>query len=334
MDPRPLNVPVPSWAKEALEAVRLHIREVLPETLQSAWDTTEFGLTGLDRQPLRPYLVLLVARHYGHTGGRPLRLASSIHMIHLASMLHDRLGTAQKARDDLEHADAELHQREALDILLGDFFFSQASRVIVEDGETRIIEEHIRTSLQSAETQASIVNLEKRLDEVEPAECFTLVADKVSLLLALSTRVGARIGKAGREEEEALAVHGHLLGRVVRIAEDLAFWEGFPGGRSPVVPETKFSHPLILLWEREGRGVWQEAARQLDAPDPRDREALRARLDAQGYTEASRRVALDFAEQALRKLEGLAETEEVGWLKTVARFHLFPGEFQVEEITL
>ena len=333
MDSGPLNVPVPSWAKEALEAVHLHVREALPETLQSAWNTTGFGLTGFDRQPLRPYLALLVARHYGHTGRRPLRLASSIHMIHLASLLHDRLGTARKVRDAGQDADAELHQREALDILLGDFFFSQASRVIVEDGETRIIEEHIRTSLRSAETQASIVNLEERPDEVEPGQCFDLVADKVSLLLALSTRVGALLGKARREEEEALAAYGHLLGRVVRILEDLTFWESPPRGSSPVASETKFSHPLILLWEREGRGAWKEAVRQLDVPDPRNREALGVRLGDQGYTGASREVALDFAKQALRRLDGLAETEEARRLKGIAHFHVFPGEPPGQEVT-
>lgn len=334
MDPGPFNVPVPSWAKEALEAVHRHLREALPETLRSAWDTTGFGLVGFDRQPLRPYLVLLVARHYGCTGRRPLRLASSVHMIHLASLLHDRVGIARKAPDGGESGDTELHQREALDILLGDFFFSKASRVIVEDGETRIIEEHIQTSLRSAETQASIVNLEKRMDDVEPAQCFDLVTDKVSLPIALSTRVGALLGKARRDEEDALSEYGHLLGKVVRIVEDLAFWEGLSCGSSPVVPETKFSHPLILLWEREGRGAWQKAARQLDAPDPRDRQALRARLEDEGYAAASREVAVDFAEQALRRLDGLAETEEVRRLKAVARFHLFPGEFQEQEVTL
>ena len=67
MDSRIFTVPVPAWAQEALEHVHAKVREALPETLQSFWDDSGFGLAGFDRQPLRPYLVLLVA----HPGGKP-----------------------------------------------------------------------------------------------------------------------------------------------------------------------------------------------------------------------------------------------------------------------
>ena len=129
MEQLTFNVPVPSWAQKDLEYVHSHVREVLPDTLQSFWDTDGFGLTGFDRQPLRPYLVLLVARHYGCTGSRPLHLAASVHMTHIASLLHDRLGYARQASGAGDDVDQEHHQREALDILLGDFLFSKASRI-------------------------------------------------------------------------------------------------------------------------------------------------------------------------------------------------------------
>jgi geranylgeranyl pyrophosphate synthase len=222
----------------------------------------------------------------------------------------------------------EKHQREALDILLGDFFFSKASNLIVEDGETRIIQEHIRTSLESAENQARIVRLDPDREEIEPARCFESVADKVSLLLALSLRVGAILGKAPRQEEEALSAHGFLMGRVVRILEDLAAWEHFSLGTLSPVPETRFSHPLILVWEKDGSRAWKEAVGRLEASDRGEWRALRAMLDDQGYLAASHRTAFGFAEQALQKLEGLAETEEVRLLKGVVRFHFLPAEEQ------
>jgi geranylgeranyl pyrophosphate synthase len=255
-------------------------------------------------------------------------------MIHIASLLHDRLGHARQTSGAGEDAYPERHQREALDILLGDYCFSKASRVIVEDGETRIIQEHIQTSLESAETQASVVNLEKKLDEVDPAECFKLVADKVSLLLALSLRVGAILGRAQKEEEEALAAFGSSLGRVVRVLEDLATLEQLSRGSSPLPSVMRFSHPLILLWEGEGRDAWKEAVQPLEAPGRRDWEALWARLDEQGYLAASRRVAFSIAEQASRQLDGLVETEEVRLLKAVPRFHFVSGEQQGQEVTL
>jgi len=303
VDNHTFKVPIPSWAEEALKSVHGQVREALPETLQSFWDTDGFGLAGFDGAPLRPYLVLLAARHYACTGTRPLRLAASIHMIHMASLLHDRLGCARKAPGAAGDTGQDHHQREALDILVGDFFFSRASGFIVEDGDTRIIQEHIRTSLESAETQASLVSLDKEIDKTGPARCFEVVADKVSLLLALSLRVGAILGSAQREEEEALSEYGFLLGRVVRILEDLAIWEHFCPGSPCFAPDTRFSHPMILLWEKEGRKAWEEAARRLHTSDDRD---LRALLGDRGYLAASKRAAFGLAEQALARLNGLA----------------------------
>lgn len=334
MDKHTFTVPVPPWAQKELERVHSHVREALPSTLQAYWDSSGFGLAGFDRKPLRPYLVLLAARHYACTGQRPLRLAGSIHMIHIASLLHDRLGYARVGPGSGKEAEREHHQREALDILLGDFFFSKASRVIVEDGETRVIEEHIQTSLESAETQARLVSLDKELDEIEPAECFKVVADKVSLLLTLGLRVGAILGKAQREEEEALSEYGFWLGRVVRILEDLSLWERPSGGSPPLPPETRFSHPLILFWEKEGRKAWKEAARQLDASGQRGFEVLKALLDDRGYLAASKRAAFGFAEQASGRLDVLEKTEEIRSLEAIARFHFATGQQQGQEVTL
>jgi len=333
MDTNPLTIPVPPWAQTGLEQVHSYVRESLPETLQSFWDSNGFGLAGFDRQPLRPYLVLLVARHYGCTGDRPLRLAASIHMIHMASLLHDRLGHARKAAEVGEDADPAHHQREALDILLGDFFFSKASHFIVEDGETRIIEEHIQTSLESAEAQARLVSLEKELHKVEPARCFEVVADKVSLLLTLSLRLGAILGKGKKEEEESLAGCGFLLGRMVRILEDLSVWERISQESSPLPPDARFSHPLILLWEKEGKAAWDEVTRRLHASGEPERTDLRAMLDERGHLAASRSTAFAFAEKALGRLAGLADTEELRLLESVVRFRLGPVQPPGREVS-
>jgi hypothetical protein len=91
---------------------------------------------------------------------------------------------------------------------------------------------------------------------------------------------------------------------------------------------------LILLWEREGTSAWKEATRPFEASGERDWRGLRDRLHNQGYLEASKRVAFDFAEQALRQLDGWVETEEVRLLKAVPHFHFMSGEQQGQEVTL
>ena len=189
------------------------------------------------------------------------------------------------------------------------------------------------SDLESAEAQARLVSLEKELDKVEPAGCFEVVADKVSLLLTLSLRLGAILGKGQKEEEESLAGCGFLLGRMVRILEDLSVWEHISQENSPLPPDARFSHPLILLWEKEGREAWEEAARRLHTSGEQEGTGLRAMLDEQGYLASSRRTAFAFAEQALGRLSGLAETEELRLLEAVVRFRLGPEQQPVQEVS-
>ena len=117
------------------------------------------------------------------------------------------------------------------------------------------------------------------------------------------------------------------------ILEDLSVWERISHESSQLPPDARFSHPLILLWEREGKEVWEEAARRLHTTGEKEGTDLRAMLDERGYLAASRRTAFAFAEQALGRLAGLAETEELRLLEAVVRFRLGPEQQPGQEVS-
>lgn len=317
------SFPLPSWAREALESVQEILREELPEALQSM-------LTGGDREynvqqpfPLRPYLLLLVARHFGCFEPRALRLAASVHMIHIASLLHERLGAFSASSHEGVDIEKVYHQQESMDILLGDFFFSKASCILIEDGDQRIIEDMIKTSLASAEAQARIASLDDNPASGDPSRCFETVAEKQSLLIALALRVGAILAGASREEEEILSEYGRYLGKAFRVVQDVAFWQSLSESVLRLPREVKYSHPMLLLWEGEGGDAWQQACRRLRESERDVREEIRSRIQGKGYTGNSLGIAREFSERAVQELDrapGLSGFDE---LKDIARVHLF-----------
>jgi len=248
---------------------------------------------------------------------RAVRMAASIHMIHVASLLHERLGDFplpdQQEPDPLHMH----HQQESLDILLGDLFFSKAACIIIEDGQQPIVEDMIRTSLASAETQAVIEGMEQEPASTGPSRCFLALADKLSLILALALRTGARLGNAPEAESRALSDYGTLLGRVLRIAEDLRFWSGLPASGKALPRRIRFNHPLLLLWEEEGGKAWTGIAEALRTPDEGTLQEVRVRLDEQGYLKASADKMKAVAREAVSHLdqqEGLKGMDELGEL--------------------
>ena len=332
-EPKPFS-PLPPWAQQGLDSVQEILRGELPEGLQHLLTAEDYGLPVLQPFPLRPYLLLLVARHYGCSGPRAVRLAASIHMIHLASLLHERLGNISTPCPEEADPVKAHHHQESMDILLGDFFFSKASCIIIEDGDTRIIEDMIQTSLSSAEAQARIVGLDDDPGSREPSHCFDTVADKQSLFIALALRVGAVLGDADPGEITSLSGHGRFLGKTLRIVRDIDFWENPPESVFRLPREAKYSHPLLLLWEGQGLEDWKGIVSRLQEPEREHLMEIRSRIRGQGYIQGSYEKAREYAESAVLELDrhpGLRGFEE---LKSFARDPLFRNVRPEEEVPL
>jgi len=314
---------LPAWSGEALDLVGRHIAAGLPEAVKAPGNGPDPFLPGAS--PLRPVLLLSASRHYGCAGPRSIRMAAAVQMIHIASLLHERLGgpapvgpaggpDTQKVR----------HHRESLDILLGDFFFSRASGIIIGDGDQSIIEDMIRTSEGSAEAQAVIAGYRDGREAGPPDRCFTARADKVSLLLALALRTGAQLGVAPEEEKEALSGYGLHLGRFLRILQDVDLWLN-PGPDSPADPrELRFSHPLLMLREIEGPAAWEKAASRMAGEAPQVLGEIRALLRERGCLENSAQAARSHAGLALERLQGRPGLAGLEGLREIAERGIRP----------
>lgn len=321
---------VPEWALEDLARVGKRLADGLPSALRLLLeDGGEEAFPPGGGDPLRPLLVLLVARSLGCCGERVVRLAAAVQMIHLASLLHDRLGGSPEDPSSGRGRGKDPHQQEAMDILLGDFLFSTASCIIIEDGDERIVRDMIETSIASAEAQADLVSLQRDPGAFGPSRCFGVVAEKLSLLLSLCLRVGAVLGNAPDAEREALSDFGALFGRALRIVRDLECWGRGDDAPPSLCGPVRYHHPLLLLWEREGKDAWQDAVRDLPDAGGRPSEEVRSRLEASGDLHASRRWARGYAEEALLRLERAPTLRGTGDLKVLVRDLLVRGEGRV-----
>jgi len=290
--------PAPAWAGSDLAQVRDLLLQCLPPALGSSLEERHIALPAGVADPLRPLLVLTAARGAEGLGDRAVRLAAAIQMIHGAALLHDRLGEAPGSNPDDDATAHGLHDREAMDILLGDFWFSRASCIVIEDGEERIVRDMIATSMASAEAQATLVGLRNHPERCLPARYLDVASEKMSLLLSLALRVGAVLGRAPRGHRDALSAFGARCGRALRIVEDLAWWEEADAGGTLPNGGMAYHHPLLLLWEEEGRAAWTEAVCEVRSPMDRPPEALRSRLKNAGYLDRSREQVRGIAAEA------------------------------------
>ncbi|HYL48743.1 MAG TPA: polyprenyl synthetase family protein, partial [Stellaceae bacterium] len=87
---------------------------------------------------LRPMLTLACSRLCGYRGDRHIALAAAVEFIHTATLLHDDVVDASGLRRGLATANAVWGNKPS--VLVGDFLFSRAFQLMVEDGSLKVLD--------------------------------------------------------------------------------------------------------------------------------------------------------------------------------------------------
>ena len=166
---------------------------------------------------IRPLLLILCARLYGHIPKEYLVLGSLIEFIHTATLLHD---------DVLDEADLRRGQKTArriwgnqTSILVGDYLYSQAMAQIAafqNHGFNEVLA-HACRKMAEGEILQLCANYQTEITE---ANYLQIVEYKTATLVAASCKVGAIIGGASLTEQEAFYRFGLNLGMAFQLADD------------------------------------------------------------------------------------------------------------------
>jgi octaprenyl-diphosphate synthase len=200
---------------------------------------------------LRPALVLLAADLCGYTGPRRIQLGAALELLHTATLLHDDVVDFADLRRGRPSANAVWGNRRA--VLAGDFFYSRASSMIVEDGNPQVLEIFAKAIRLMAEGE--LLQLERSFDtSVTEAHYYKVVDRKSATLLSAACEVGAVLGGVTRGEARQVATFGRELGIAFQLRDDALDYdaEAVALGKPHCADlrEGKVTLPLILTLKR------------------------------------------------------------------------------------
>jgi octaprenyl-diphosphate synthase len=271
---------------------------------------------------MRPLLTILSSRLCGFSGEAALSMAAVTELIHTATLLHD---------DVVDHADLRRGTRSVnylwnseTSILVGDFLFTRAFCMLVQQQDMRILEVMSQACRQLAEGE--ILELAKVGDpDIQEDEYLSIVRNKTAVLMAAACRVGAILG--GRWEwEEDLTTYGMGIGMAFQLVDDVLDYAaeeeelGKTIGKD--VQEGKVTLPIIRTLaqctEVERRRLVETIrSRSLRPGDLREiLETVRG-YDGLGYAHDRAR---GFVEEAKERLHPLPHGRDKAALLTVADF--------------
>jgi octaprenyl-diphosphate synthase len=212
---------------------------------------------------MRPMLTLASAKLLGYPGTRHHKLAAAVEFIHTATLLHDDVVDGSGLRRGKRTAN--LIWGNSASVLVGDFLFSRAFELMVEDGSLKVLKILSSASSVIAEGEVEQLTAQRRIDTDEE-QYLAIIGAKTAALFAAACRVAPVVVEADEEVELALESYGRNLGIAFQLADDVIDYasdaEVMGKGVGDDFRDGKMTLPLILAYARgaeEDRAFWRSA---------------------------------------------------------------------------
>jgi octaprenyl-diphosphate synthase len=220
---------------------------------------------------IRPMLTLAAARLCGYTGKRQIGLAACVEFIHTATLLHDDVVDESDLRRGV--ATANVVWSNQASVLVGDYLFSRAFQIMVEDGSLEVL--RILADASAIIAEGEVMQLETSNDTTTSEESYLeVISSKTAALFAAASRVGAVVAERPHAEEMALNSFGRNLGIAFQLVDDLLDYSASQEELGKTVGddfrEGKVTLPVILAFRRgddEERDFWRRCIEKGDQQD-------------------------------------------------------------------
>jgi octaprenyl-diphosphate synthase len=272
---------------------------------------------------MRPMLTLAGAALCDYQGARHHKLAAAVEFIHTATLLHDDVVDGSELRRG--KAAANLIFGNPATVLVGDFLFTRAFELMVEDGSLRVLRILSNASSVISEGEVDQLTAQRQIETGEE-RYLTIVGAKTAALFAAATRIAAIVAERPDSDELALADYGRNLGIAFQLVDDAMDYDSTAAemgkGCGDDFREGKMTLPVILAYARgsaDERQFWQDAIighRTTDA-DLGHAITLIARHDT---VSATRERARHYAQRAIDAIAGFAPGEARSAMAEAAEF--------------
>jgi octaprenyl-diphosphate synthase len=212
---------------------------------------------------MRPMLTLGSAALLGYPGTRHHKLAAAVEFIHTATLLHDDVVDGSGMRRGKRTAN--LIWGNPASVLVGDFLFSRAFELMVEDGSLKVLRILSHASAVIAEGEVNQLTAQRQIDTDED-HYLEIISAKTAALFAAACRVSPVVAEASEEAELALECYGRNLGIAFQLSDDVIDYasdeETMGKGVGDDFRDGKMTLPVILAYARgstDERTFWRAA---------------------------------------------------------------------------
>jgi octaprenyl-diphosphate synthase len=271
---------------------------------------------------IRPAFLFLSTRAANFFSERSIDASLAIELIHTATLLHDDVVDEAEMRRGQETVNHKW--KNLISVLMGDYIFAKAFRVMVDVGSIELIDVICRATERLSVGELRQIE-ETRNYALSEEEYFEIISDKTASLFSVSCESGPILAGRDRQERQRYARFGEEIGTAFQIADDLLDFTGDPQTtgkeRGNDVMNGLVTLPLIHTLRsvneasrREIIGVLKEEKREESF------SRIHAYVEQSGGLEYASRRANELSERALDSIGNIGGSIYYDSLVSIVRF--------------
>ena len=167
---------------------------------------------------VRPALTLLAASIIPTETDNPVKMATGVELLHLATLIHD--DTVDDADTRRGRASVSGRWGKEVAVLLGDYLFATSATLVCDTGNLRVVRRFAETIMELASGELiEYFNTFNPQQEME--RYYDRIYRKTASLFRTASETGAVLSGADEDQIQALSRYGYNIGMAFQVVDDL-----------------------------------------------------------------------------------------------------------------
>ena len=232
-----------------LEELELNLINSINSDVQLATEVSHYIVSSGGKR-IRPVICILVARALNYPGSELIRLASSIELLHTATLIHDDVVDESLLRRGKESIQTKWDN--AHGVLVGDFVYSKAFQLMASFDNPEIIRALANATNRISEGEVLQLSLKNETSLIKK-DYFEIIERKTAELFKVSALTAGILSSSSDEQLKSLEKFSTSLGVAFQIQDDILDYygdESLTGKKlGKDFEEGKFTLPIIIALE-------------------------------------------------------------------------------------
>ena len=257
---------------------------------------------------IRPAICILVAKAFDYSGKDLIRLASSIELLHTATLIHDDVvdeSLMRRGKESIQNKWDNAHG-----VLVGDFVYSKAFQLMASFDNPNIIRALANATNRISEGEVLQLSL-KNKDKLTENQYFEIIDRKTAELFKVSSVTAGILASCSKDQLDGLSQFSTSLGIAFQIQDDILDYYGdekFTGKKvGKDYEEGKFTLPIITALKNADPKIQKKLLSLFEKNEKNNFEEVLNLLETANTYEKMQEVFIHYSKDCMNKLENVPQ---------------------------